>query len=39
VSSNFVVVDDGYVLQETYTAAPFGGDTITEMVASVLVPE
>lgn len=36
ISSNLVVVDDGYVLQETYTAAPFGGDTITEMIAGVL---
>ena len=39
ISSNFVVVDDGYVLQETHTAAPFGGDTITDMIASVLDSE
>lgn len=32
-------MDDGYVLQETHTAAPFGGNTITEMIMEVLDPK
>lgn len=36
VSSNLVLVEEGYVLQDSYTAVPFGGDTITQLIAGVL---
>lgn len=36
VSSSVIVIEDGYVHQETYNAIPFGGDTITEMISEIL---
>lgn len=39
MSSSLVVVEDGYVHQQTFTATPFGGDTITEMISEILDPK
>lgn len=39
ISSSIVVVEDGYVHQKTFTATPFGGDTITDMISEILDPK
>jgi hypothetical protein len=39
LTTSLVAVEDGYVHQETYNAVPFGGDTITDMIGGILIPE